>query len=115
MFHGYYADDREVFDIELRWEEYDKWSNRKKPYMKTSARFMYKSLARHWFEVTKVRCEHVQDISVDDIAAEGIALNNGIKNKIAFMVLWDSINKKRGYSWDKNNWVFAYTYKKIIK
>ena len=33
--------------------------------------------------------------------------------KDSFETLWDSINKKRGYGWDKNDWVFVYDYEKI--
>ena len=103
-------------------EEWKKLLNRKWPHRKTSARFMYKSLARHWFEVEKVRCERVQDITPEDCEAEGIVYNikewlDGytIGMRSSFQELWDSINYDRGYGWDKNNWVFAYTYKKIIK
>lgn len=31
----------------------------------------------------------------------------------AFMSLWDSINAKRGHGWDKNDWVWALTFKRV--
>lgn len=54
---GRYLRDDTVFDVILTQEEWDRFIKRKKPYAKTSARFMYKSLARHWLKVTGVRCE----------------------------------------------------------
>ena len=30
-----------------------------------------------------------------------------------FRNLWDSINKKRGYGWDKNPWVWVVEFKRI--
>jgi hypothetical protein len=30
-----------------------------------------------------------------------------------FHALWDSINKKRGYGWAENPWVFVISFKRI--
>ena len=43
--------------VELTEKEMILWNNRKRPYMKTSGRFMYKSLARIWLEITAIRVE----------------------------------------------------------
>ena len=121
---GNYQDDGGKFSKVLSVEEFKKWSNRKKPHMKTSSRFMYKSLARYWFEVTQVRCERVQDINGEDCIAEGVEKHgayygpsylqpSGFGPRGAFKYLWDSINEKRGYGWDKNPWVWVYKYKRI--
>ncbi len=100
---------------------------RKAPSTTTSSRFMYKSLTRYWFEVTQVRCERLQDISEADCLAEGIKdpLEHGARNVNCsevtayvfrqFQELWDSINKKRGYSFESNPFVWVYTYKRITK
>ena len=40
----------------------------------TSARFMYKSLCRHFFEVTDVLVQRVQEISTADVKREGFEL-----------------------------------------
>ena len=75
--------------------------------------------ARTFLDVLSIRVERVQDISIQDILAEGIT-HEGI-NKIQrqevlsysdalrwkFRTLWDSINKKRGYGWDTNPRVFV--------
>jgi len=55
--YGHYLDDDKFFDIILTEKEWVNWNVRTKPYSKTPARFMYKSLARHWFEVEAVGCQ----------------------------------------------------------
>lgn len=88
--------------------------------------------SRITLEVTNVRVERVQDISEEDAKAEGVQRNNflstnpfesGIHNvrlsaektsyKIEFRNLWNSINEKRGYGWDKNPWVWVIDFKEI--
>lgn len=84
--------------------------------------FMPKAAARLFLKITNVRVEKLQDISGDDAIREGIidggclnCGNNepcGCKNpepdKIdAFVYLWDSINKKRGYGWFTNPYVWV--------
>ena len=81
--------------------------------------YMPKWAVRIWLEVTAVRLERVRDISINDIKAEGV--DNGKSNpamgirydnmqRIAFEELWDSINEKRGFSWDSNPWVWVYEF-----
>ena len=69
--------------------------------------------------VTDVRIQRVQEISYDDIAAEGIEVNkaglviigkNAHSPKAAFRALWDSLNDKRNLGWEANPWVAAYTF-----
>jgi hypothetical protein len=74
--------------------------------------------------VQSVRVERVQDISGDDAMAEGITHHDGLgvghsgyrysntspvfcSPDIAFAELWDSINAKRGFSWQSNPWVWV--------
>jgi hypothetical protein len=85
--------------------------------------FMPRWASRITLEVTDVRVQRVQEISEEDCIAEGIEdLGNGV-GKLAhpragvaasystpralYWRLWDSINAKRGYSWDANPWVWA--------
>jgi len=77
--------------------------------------------SRLTLRVTYVRVERVQDISVEDAFAEG-ALCADIDyvgdmtfdmSKIAFGLLWDSINAKRGYSWNSNPWVWAVSFERV--
>lgn len=119
---GLYEDDVH-FSVALTQKEWYKFNARKFPYRKTSGRFMYKSLARHWFEVTGVRAEQVQDISWKDCKAEGVVMKFcgliGSKTrlgqtrslKIGFQTLWDSIYGEG--AWDRNDWVWAITFRKV--
>lgn len=92
-------------------EEYKKWNVRKFPFRKTSGRFMYKSLARHWFEVTEMRAERVQDTTINDIQLEGcpeIIDHRCIK---WWRQLWDSCYGEG--AWNRNDWVWCYTFRKV--
>ncbi|GGL91377.1 phage-like protein [Pseudooceanicola nanhaiensis] len=69
--------------------------------------------------VTDVRVQRVQQISCDDAVAEGVEVNpagvvliDGVAHsgKAAFRKLWDSLNGPRGFGWDANPWVAAYTF-----
>lgn len=73
--------------------------------------------------VTDVRVQRVQEISAADAIAEGIENDSDgwfdylmpstqccVLAQDSFRTLWDSINAKRGFGWDKNPWVAAYTF-----
>ncbi len=104
----------------------------------TTARFMLKSFAREFARVTDVRLERVQDISEADAEAEGanpasmsiygdnyigfapshrdVPIVEGLPYTVyraGFSRLWDSINAKRGYSWDSNPWVWVYEFERL--
>lgn len=93
-------------------------------------------------EIVDVRVERVQDISEHDACAEGInffgsddSIMEGsylysanplpVKTEQdmrfgwghtageAFHQLWDSINTKRGFGWDKNPWTWVVEFKKV--
>lgn len=81
--------------------------------------YMPKKYARIWREITEVRIKRVQEISSDDISAEGMITDMCIpsgyrSDKIGqFADLWDSINGERGYPWENNDWVIALTLREI--
>lgn len=121
---GHYQDDGICFSLTLSEKESELFYKRKHPLRSTSARFMYKSLARYFYEVTAVRVEQVQSISGEDCLAEGI--DNGtikpfpakkhevwmtdywkIKSECVnrFKIIWNSIHGPD--AWAKNDWVWT--------
>ena len=60
---GKYLTDDKEFWTEICQDEYELIHNRKYPYRGASGRFMYKSLARIFLEITNIRVGRVQDIT----------------------------------------------------
>lgn len=95
---------------------------------------MPKEAARIFLECTGVKVERVQDITEDQAMLEGVFYeraaeigrefwvptyydpdSGGIPNyKGAFQELWNNINSSRGYGWDVNPWVLAYSFKPVL-
>ena len=72
--------------------------------------------SRITLEITEVRAERIQQISYEDIRAEGVESNLNLETTEArndFLDLWDSINAKRGYSWESNPWVWVITFERV--
>ncbi|MBA7546417.1 hypothetical protein ES705_38807 [subsurface metagenome] len=70
-----------------------------------SSRFIFRWASRILLEITELRVERLGDIeaiSAWDCMQEG--LKPGIDIKQRFVALWDSLNAKRGYSWETNPW-----------
>ena len=91
------------------------WNNGSSPFVKkwTPSIHMPKWATRIWLEITGIRVERVQDIKLDECYAEGI-IRDACKNPFyQFQVLWDSINAKRGYSWETNPWVWVIEFKRV--
>lgn len=98
---------------------------------------MPKEAARIWLEVTDVRVERLQEITEDDMIAEGVRDGNEylVKsppdpypesderylgwigwNRACFEGLWNSTIKKQDrplYCWDTNPWVWVYGLKRL--
>ena len=73
--------------------------------------FMPRWACRLELDVLSVGVERVQLISEADAVAEGIVGTHFAPEPDAarerFRELWDSINAKRGYSWESNPWVWV--------
>lgn len=81
--------------------------------------------SRILLEITDVKVEKLKDITATDILAEGIKKEtqynqhlmtttlDKVEMSVQFLLLWDSINAKRGYGWDSNPWVWVITFKCI--
>ncbi len=68
---------------------------------------------RIWLKVVSVKVEKLNTISEKDAKAEGPPILPSYDYKNCFRVLWDSINKDRGYGWDKNPYVWVYEFERI--
>jgi len=88
---------------------------------------MPKEAARIFLRVTDVRVERLQDISSADVAAEGISremafvatlgsiMNTSLNWRGAYAKLWNELYAKKGYGWESNPWVGAYTFERCEK
>jgi hypothetical protein len=69
--------------------------------------------ARLFLKVEAVRVERLQDITTADAINEGMPeCRTGMTGVFdyeirCFHTLWDTLNAKRGYSWDSNPWVWV--------
>lgn len=81
--------------------------------------FMPKEAARIFLRVTDVRVERLQDIDHTGIRAEGCLPDCVCGGEFETLLrkywipLWDSINAKRGYSWDSNPWVWVIKFERV--
>lgn len=85
--------------------------------------FMPRWASRLTLRVVDVRVEQVKNISDMDVLAEGIPQKGRMYDpsgitfsdelRADFRSLWDSINAKRGYSWDSNPWVWVVEFERV--
>ncbi len=86
--------------------------------------FMPRWASRITLRVLDVRVERVQEITEADAHHEGWFYQNHPLDKRYdpvtmdtarqwFLGLWDSINAKRGYSWDSNPWVWVVSFEVV--
>lgn len=80
--------------------------------------YMPRWASRITLETTGIRAERVQDISIrhDDCMKEGWPFGYQVETLnespiVTFARYWDSINAKRGYSWESNPWVWVIEFK----
>lgn len=72
--------------------------------------------SRITLEIVSVRVERLQEISHRDALAEGVEYDVsklGGDPLARFQSLWDSINDKRGFGWDKNPYVWCLEFRKL--
>lgn len=80
-----------------------------------TALFMPRWASRLTLEIVSIRVERVQEITHSDAVAEGLTCyHENYQCAIDdYKDLWDSINAKRGYSWNSNPWVWVIEFKKV--
>ena len=88
--------------------------------------YMPRKASRITLQITDVRIEHLTDITDEDSVAEGMNVIVNTSNAVLkagilgtcikgqrdmFRKYWDELNKKRGFGWDKNPWVWRIAFK----
>jgi hypothetical protein len=74
-----------------------------------SPMFMPRKYSRLTLETVNIRCERLQDISSGDCIAEGYDRMGFVGHD--FAAAWDTLNKKRGFGWDTNPYVWVLEFK----
>lgn len=83
---------------------------------------MPKAAARIWLEVTHVKIQRLQEMTLDDFLSEGVMIrpeayndpDNDIQIMHIFTSIWDSTippQEKDKYGWAANPWVWVYDFK----
>lgn len=95
---------------------------------------MRRTASRLTLEITDVRVERLQQISAEDVMAEGIDIETNEQHRgdfeyaehvsiggvgigcsaetYPFVTGWNALNAKRGYSWESNPWVWVIGFKR---
>ena len=84
-----------------------------KHWKRKSSMLMHRWASRIDLLVLAMRSERVQEISEDDVRAEGRPYNHRNSPKVWFMDLWDSINTDRGFPWAGNHPVWIHDFKEV--
>lgn len=124
----------EAVGRDVRFDEQAKLPREQLGYHKRPSIFMPRWASRITLEVTDVRVQQVQEINAADCLAEGIpgllsptpeqnrkaakwagGFDAGACQlaRVFYSELWDSINAKRGYGWEKNPWVWVVTFRRL--
>lgn len=74
--------------------------------------FMPRWASRLTLEITAVRVQRLQEISEQDVVAEGCTNNPADGVLSDYHTLWESINGKK-HPWDSNPWIWAVTFVKL--
>ena len=76
-----------------------------------SSLFMPRWASRILLEITEIRVERLQEITLDDCYKEGSLRVYKDEAIEWFRKLWDFLNAKRGYGWETNCWIWVISFK----
>lgn len=97
-----------VEDVPVEW----RWKRSYLPSM-----YMPRWASRITLEIVHVRVERLQEISDDDAEAEGFTyFGETLAEPIPldkFITCWDQLNKRSGYTWDSNPWVWVIEFRRL--
>ena len=86
-------------------------------WFKRSSLFLPRWASRITLEITEIRVQRVQEISLEDAEAEGVNVYDSTGeygDVLDFRTLWNKINGKK-YPWEDNCWVWAISFKRVEK
>lgn len=81
-------------------------------YSKRPSIHMPRWASRILLEITELRAERLQEITLRDCLKEGVVSRFSWLDAFADMWDWDCGNAKRGYGWDMNPWVWVISFKR---
>lgn len=113
------SDECEGLGLQLNEHGEYSWGDGPNPLRWRPSIHMPKWACRLWLEVVSVKVERLQDITEEGALAEGVSGSDVAERLIGerlhradFADLWDSLNAKRGHSWDTNPWVWVIEFKR---
>jgi hypothetical protein len=140
VFCAYRAGGQRYFDVDMKQAIYFADKGRWRPPI-----YMPRKVARLFLEVKDVRVERLQDITEEDVRAEGwpefyiwcgqrmeyvgpyydscphsVQEHQGRRpafcyDRSCYSASWNKLNARRGYSWEDNPWVWVIEFRRIEK
>lgn len=79
-----------------------------------SSIFMPRWASRITLEITDIRVERLQEITLEDCWDEGVSDEPAYERPAAYSRLWDTLNGKK-HPWASNPWVWVIEFKRVEK
>ena len=116
-----YSADGAIRHVATHCENYRLWMHEGPKRLRPSIH-MPRWASRVTLEITDVRVQRLLEITEDDAKAEGVTESDALfadddyrpTYVPEFQRLWDSINEKRGFSWESNPWVWVVEFRRVL-